>query len=180
MVLTESNYKLSKGDKAPDFNLLATDGKTYSLKDLPKKKAYLIIFMCNHCPYVQAKFDELNRIAQDYGDLRVIGINSNEDVDHPEDSYEKMNEYVKAGKIKYTYFRDDTQEVAKAYGAVCTPDPFLFDSDFNLVFHSRIDDPPGTGPVLEHEMHKAIGEFLKKGKISMSESPSIGCNIKWK
>ena len=181
MVLTESKYKLSKGDKAPDFNLLATDGKTYSIENLEKKKAYLIVFMCNHCPYVQAKFGELNRIAEDYkDDLLVIGINSNEDVGYPEDSYEKMQEYVEQGKIKYLYLRDETQEVAKSYGAVCTPDPFLFDSDFNLVFHSRIDDPPGTGPAQEHEMHKAIGEFLEKDEISISESPSVGCNIKWK
>ena len=180
MVLTESNHVLKKGDKAPEFNLIGTDREYYSLEKLKGKQAYLIVFMCNHCPYVLAKLEELNRIACDYKDkLSVIGVNPNEDKNYPEDSFENMQKFVSSGKINFLYLRDETQEVAKAYGAVCTPDPFLFDSEFKLIFHSRIDDPPGTGSVKKHELHEAIEEFLEKESISMRESPSVGCGIKW-
>lgn len=182
MVLTESQSKLKKGDKAPDFNLKATNERFYSLEKLRRqnKKAYLIVFMCNHCPYVKEKLGELNRIAKDYKDVLVVGINSNEDINHPEDSFENMQKFVQQGKVKFLYLREETQDVAKAYSATCTPDPFLFDSDFRLIFHSRIDDPPGTRSAKRHELHEAIGEFLEKGEISIKESPSIGCSIKWK
>lgn len=183
MVLTESNNVLKKGDKAPDFNLKSTDGEKYSIGKLKskRKKAYLLVFMCNHCPYVLAKLDELNRISRDYKeDLLVVGINSNEDENYPEDSFENMQKFVDSGKVGFLYLRDETQEIAKAYGAVCTPDPFLFDSEFNLLFHSRIDNPPGTEPAERHELHESINEFLEKGSISIGENPSVGCGIKWK
>ena len=183
MVLTESNNVLKKGEKAPDFSLKSTDGKKYSIEELKskRKKAYLIVFMCNHCPYVLAKLDELNRISRDYKeDILVVGINSNEDDNYPEDSFENMQKFVDSGKVGFLYLRDETQEVAKVYGAVCTPDPFLFDSEFKLIFHSRIDDPPGTEPAKRHELHEAIKEFLEKGEISIKENPSVGCGIKWK
>jgi len=181
MVLKESSNKLKKGDKAPDFNLVGVDDEFYSLSDLKGERAYLIVFMCNHCPYVLAKLDELNRIAEDFKShgLVVIGINSNEDENYPEDSFENMKKLAGSGKVKFIYLRDETQDIAKAYGAVCTPDPFLFDSKFKLIHHGRIDNQPGPKEGNVKELYEAIKEFLDKGKITQEEKPSMGCSIKW-
>jgi len=183
MALVESDYRrMPKGTTAPDFSLPATDGKTYSLSGFKGCKALLVVFMCNHCPYVKPKIDELKRILSDYGPkgLAVVGINPNDDVTHPDDSFGNMKKMVKERGINFPYLRDESQDVAKAYGAACTPDPFLFDAGFRLVFHSRIDDTHGTDPATKHEMHAAVGEFLEKGSISLKEKPSMGCSIKWK
>ncbi len=183
MALTESDYrKVGKGGKAPDFSLPSTDGHTLSLQQLKGRNATLIIFMCNHCPYVKPKIDEMMRIAADYRSkgLSVIGINSNNEATHPDDSFDNMKKIVKERNINFPYLRDESQEVAKAYGATCTPDPFLFDKDLKLVFHSRIDDTHGQDPATKHEMHNAIAQFMATGAISMREKPSMGCNIKWK
>ncbi|MBN4049181.1 thioredoxin family protein [archaeon AH-315-M20] len=183
MTLMESIYnKLKKGAKAPDFSLPATDGKTYSLSDFKDAKALLIIFMCNHCPYVKPKVEEMKRITANYKDkgLVVIGINPNDENYVPEDSFDNMKKVVEEKGINFIYLRDESQEIARAYGASCTPDPFLFDSNHKLIFHSRIDDTHEDKPVNKHEMHEVIGEFLEKGNISLQESPSMGCSIKWK
>lgn len=169
MVLTESEYKLKKGDASPEFSLPGTDGKTYPLENF-KGKTTLIIFMCNHCPYVIEKLPQLNRIAQDFKDkLNVIGINSNESENYQEDSFENMQKAFQQGKIKFLYLHDESQSVAKSYGAVCTPDPFLFDSELKLIYHGNVD-----------ELHEAIEEYLEKGSVSKKEIPSMGCSIKWK
>lgn len=182
MTLIKSEFKLKKGKVAPDFYLPGTDDEFYNFQELKGERAYLIVFMCNHCPYVLAKLSELNRIAKDFKEhgIVVIGINSNDNKEYPDDSFENMKKLADSGKVNFLYLRDETQEVAKAYGAVCTPDPFLLDKDFKLVFHSRIDNPPGTEKVKQHEMYESIAEFLEKGKISIKESPSMGCSIKWK
>lgn len=183
MVLTKSDYKiLQKGAKALGFELPATDGKTYSLKDFEDAKALLIVFMCNHCPYVKPKIDELKRITADYKDkgLVVVGINPNDAENYPEDSFESMKEMVEERNVNFHYLRDKSQKVAKSYGAVCTPDPFLFDENQKLVFHSRIDDTHKEEPANNHELYEAIGEFLEKGEITIEEKPSMGCSIKWK
>lgn len=183
MVLMGSNYDdMKHGDTAPDFSLPATDGKTYSLNDFKGAKALLVVFMCNHCPYVIPKIDELKRITMDYKDkgLVVVGINPNDDENYPEDSFENMQKIVEKENINFIYLRDESQEVAKAYSAVCTPDPFLFDADFKLVFHSRIDNTHGDDAVNKHELYEAIAQFLEKGKIDLEENPSMGCSIKWK
>ena len=179
MVLMKSNGEMLKGDKAPEFSLMGTDGKEYSLNNFEGKKAVLVVFICNHCPYVLPKIEELKRITNDYSDVAVICINSNESKNYPEDSYEKMKEYMQEWQAEFVYLHDESQEVARAYGAVCTPDPFLFDGDFKLIFHSRIDNTHGEEEG-KHEMHGAIGEFLERGSISILEKPSIGCSIKWK
>ena len=173
---------ISKGDIAPNFELLGTDGRTHSLNEFKGKKAYLIVFMCNHCPYVIPKLPELNRIYEDFFEkgLLVVGINPNDDRNYPEDSMENMKKMVKEGYVKFIYLRDESQEAAKAYGAVCTPDPFLFDSKKSLIFHSRIDDAHGNDPVVTHELYNAIEEFFTQKSISMEEQPSMGCSIKWK
>jgi peroxiredoxin len=182
MVLLKSDYEtLKKGDKAPGFSLPATDGKTHSLSDFKDAKALLVVVMCNHCPYVKPKFDELKKITADYKDkgLVVVGINPNDENFVPEDDFEHMKQVVEEKGLNFIYLRDETQEVSKAYGATCTPDPFLFDADQKLVYHSRIDDKHGEEGG-NGELHKAIGEFLETGKISTEETPSQGCSIKWK
>ncbi|MBC8494745.1 thioredoxin family protein [archaeon] len=183
MVLMGSDYEHMKhGEIAPNFTIPATDGKIYSLKDFKGAKALLIVFMCNHCPYVIPKIAELKRITMDYKDkgLVVVGINPNEDKNYPEDSFENMQKLVEEEDINFVYLRDESQEIAKTYGAVCTPDPFLFDSDFKLVFHGRIDDTHGSSPANDHELYRAIGEFLENKEIKVEEKESMGCSIKWK
>jgi len=177
MTLTESDMNtLSHGDSAPAYTLLGTDETQHSF---PKDSLVLIVFMCNHCPYVIAKLDELNRIAEDFdGKVTVIGINSNNNPNYPQDGFKQMQEMVTDGDIGFTYLFDEDQSVAKSYGATCTPDPFLF-SNGKLLFHSRIANPPGTGDIIDFELHDAITEFLESGSISLSEKPSLGCNIKW-
>ncbi|MBL7055943.1 thioredoxin family protein [Candidatus Woesearchaeota archaeon] len=179
MTLVESISKLKKGMSAPDFSLKGIDGKTYSLNDF-KDKPVLIIFMCNHCPYVKPKLDEINRIAKDFKNLGVVGINSNDPDFEQEDSFENMKIIAKEKDFQFTYLVDETQEVAKKFGASCTPDPFLFNEKHELIFHSRLDDTHADEPVGVHEMHEAIEEFLDLGTISIEQSPSMGCNIKWK
>lgn len=181
MTLLESKNKLSTGSTAPDFNLKSTGGNSHSLDSFPDAKAFLIIFMCNHCPYVKAKLNELNRISNDLKpDLVVIGINSNESENYSEDSFKSMKHLTENNTIKFLYLHDETQQVAKSYSAACTPDPFLFDENKKLIFHSRIDNPAGLQPAQDHELYDAIKEFLESGKITTKESPSIGCSIKWK
>lgn len=181
MVLSESSKDLKHGDVARNFTLKGTDGKDYSLEDFKDSKAILIVFMCNHCPYVLGKLEELNKISEDFKEkgLKVIGINSNESENYPDDSYENMKKFVDKGKVKFLYLHDETQEVAKAYGAKCTPDPFLFDEGKKLIFHSRVGFPPTPNKSEKQELHEAIKEFLETGKISQKENPSIGCSIKW-
>src|SRR3989338_4942202 len=182
MVLLASEYKiLKRAENAPAFKLPATDGKTYSLNQIAGSKATLILFMCNHCPYVLPKIKEIKRIATNFKDngLVVIGINPNESLNYPEDSFAKMKEYFEKWKISFHYLRDETQDIARAYGAVCTPDPFLFDSNLKLIYHGRIDDTHGKEEG-KHELHEVIHEFLTTGKITQKEMPSMGCSIKWK
>jgi peroxiredoxin len=178
MVLTSSDYnKLNKGDIAPSLELKGTDDKEHKLSRLKGEKATLIVFMCNHCPYVIPKLHELNRIYKEFKDkgLNVIGINPNNNPEYPEDSFENMKKL----DVDFPYLFDETQEIAKAYGAVCTPDPFLFDKDLKLVFHSRIDDSHGKQNAEKHEMYDSIKELLEIGKITKKENPSMGCSIKW-
>jgi peroxiredoxin len=184
MVLTESNYFILKhGDLAPDFNLMCVDDNLYSFANFKGAKAFLVIFMCNHCPYVKAKFEEIENLTREYSrdGLVVIGINSNDTQAYPDDSFENMKKLAQERKINYTYLVDETQDVAKAYGAACTPDPFLFDSSQRLVYHGRIDNGHGPNAMpTSFELRTAIGQLLSGKRIMVEEHPSMGCNIKWK
>ncbi|MEK6917289.1 MAG: thioredoxin family protein [Nanoarchaeota archaeon] len=182
MALIGSEDKLKKRDMAPDFKLKGTDGNFYNLNDIKGKKATLIVFICNHCPYVIPKLPELNRIAKDFKSkgVVIIGINSNDSENYPEDSFSKMQAFVNEGKVKFYYLLDKTQNIARTYGALCTPDPFLFDEGLKLVFHSRIDDTHKQEEANRHEMYEAIAQLLEKGSIKIKENPSMGCSIKWK
>lgn len=181
MVLLESQIKLKTGDVAPNFELLGIDDQKHSLNDYDDYQGFLIIFMCNHCPYVKAKADALNEIYDKFGEkIAIIGINSNDSKNYPEDSFENMKKTAEEKKFKFDYLIDDTQEVAKKYGAMCTPDPFLFNKEKQLVFHGRIDNAmkPDDSPT-EKTMIKNIEKLLEDQKIEKDFEPSIGCSIKW-
>ena len=182
MVLLESQIKLKTGDIAPDFELLGIDDKRHTLKDYENYKGILVIFMCNHCPYVKAKVDALNELFEECGkDIAIIGINSNDPTNVPEDSFDGMKQTAKEKNFQFDYLVDETQEIAKKYGAVCTPDPFLFDSEKKLIFHGRIDDAMNPeAEVSEKVMINNIQKFLEGQKIEKDFDPSIGCSIKWK
>lgn len=187
MTLTDSDSELTLGDAAPDFSLPGTDDRIHTLADYADYGALLVVFTCNHCPYAKAKFDELNRLAETYDDLAVVGINSNDDTQKPDDSFDRMVEYVESGTIAYdAYLRDESQEVARAYGAVCTPDPFLFareDGSFRLAYHGRIDDAmsPDDDPERFH-MREAVEAVLAGEDVPFADEnlPSRGCDIKWR
>lgn len=187
MVQAESESELSRGDAAPAFQLDGTDGATYSLDSFADNDALLVVFTCNHCPYAKAKFETLNHIAADYDDCAVVGINPNDADEYPDDSYERMCELVDDGTIAYdAYLRDDTAAVARAYGAVCTPDPFLFarhGNEWHLKYHGRLDDAmnPDDEPSGEpgFEVRKAIDAVLAGERVTLDDEPSRGCSIKW-
>ena len=134
MVLLESQIKLKAGDIAPYFELLGIDDKKHSIDDYADYKGILVIFMCNHCPYVKAKSEALNELYEKFGGkIAIVGINSNDSTNYPEDSFENMKKTAEEKGFKFDYLIDDTQEVARKYGAMCTPDPFLFNSKKELV-----------------------------------------------
>ena len=187
MVELESEDVLDAGDDAPDFELQGTDGDTYTLADFADYEGVLLVFTCNHCPYAKAKFDEMNRLAEDFDDLAVVGINPNDEAEYPEDDFETMVERVDEGTIQWdAYLHDESQETAAAYGAQCTPDPFLFENaddegSFELAYHGRLDD--GLNPddeVTEREMAGHIESLLAGEDITTEFKPSRGCSIKWK
>ena len=185
MVALDSENVLDRGDEAPDFELPGTDGETHAIAEFAGHEALLVVFTCNHCPYAKAKFDELNALADEYDEVAVVGINPNDAEEYPEDSFARMQEYVKRGDVGYdAYLRDETQEVAAAYGAVCTPDPFLFEGvngTFRLAYHGRLDDAlnPDDEPT-EREMKGHIETLLTGGEVGAEFDPSRGCSIKWK
>jgi peroxiredoxin len=185
VALDSEKDALDRGDVAPAFELPGVDGGTHSLDDFADNEALLVVFTCNHCPYAQAKFDELNALAAEYDDAAVVGINPNDAEEYPEDAFEKMEEYVESGKVQYdAYLRDESQEVAAEYGATCTPDPFLFareDGEFRLAYHGRLDDAtnPDDEPT-EREMKALIDRVLAGEEIDDEFKPSRGCSIKWK
>lgn len=182
MALMESQVSLKTGDIAPGFELKGIDDKTHTLDDYSNYKGILVIFMCNHCPYVKAKVEAIKEVHEKFkNDIAVIGINSNDAVAYPDDSFDSMKQVAQEKGINFEYLVDESQEVAKKYGAVCTPDPFLFNSDKELVFHGRIDNamkPEDTAT--EKTMILNIEKFLAGEKIEKDFDPSIGCSIKWK
>jgi peroxiredoxin len=183
MVKTASTM-LPLGTKAPDFSLPATDGRTVSLADFSQKPALLVAFICNHCPYVKhvaAGFADLAREYQER-DVGVAAINSNDVANYPDDSPAKMAEEVKFRGYTFPYLYDETQEVAKAYGAACTPDFYVFDKARKLVYRGQMDSSrPSSGlPVTGEDLRAALDAVLAAQPVAAEQKPSIGCNIKWK
>ncbi|MCY3854620.1 MAG: thioredoxin family protein [Thaumarchaeota archaeon] len=182
MVLLESGSMLAKNAIAPDFSLIGIDNKIHSLKDYQDYELLLIIFICNHCPYVQAKINAINGIYNKFNDrLAMVAINSNDAINYIEDNFENMKKMAKNRNIKFDYLFDETQEIAKKFGAKCTPDPFLFNKHRKLVFHGRIDNAMKLeDEVTEKTMINNIEKLLQNLEINDYFIPSIGCSIKWK
>jgi len=182
MVLLKSEVVLKTGDVAPDFELLGIDDKKHSLESYCDYEGLLVIFICNHCPYVKAKIEAIKEIHNKFSEkIAIVGVNSNDPVEYPDDSFENMKKVSAEKGLKIDYLVDETQEIAKKYGAVCTPDPFLFDKERKLVFHGKIDNamnPDDTAT--EKTMISNIESYLSGKKIEKDFDPSIGCSIKWK
>jgi len=184
MALTESTM-LPLGTKAPEFNLPDTvSGKTLNSNDLKGEKATVIMFICNHCPFVIHVNDELVRLSNDYTAKGVsfIGISSNNVATHPQDGPERMTEHAKSTGYNFPYLYDESQEVARAYDAACTPDLYVFDAEMNLAYRGRIDAsrPGNDKPVTGEDMRKAIDLIISGKAVPEPHYPSAGCNIKWK
>lgn len=175
---------LALGTVAPDFRLPDTTGKLVSLADFKDAPALVVVFMCNHCPYVKHIRQGLAQFARDYipRGVAMVGINSNDVVRYPEDSPARMAEEVKAAGYIFPYLFDETQAVAKAYRAACTPDFYVFDAARRLVYRGQFDDSrPGNGiPVTGKDLRAAVEAVLAGKPVSPNQKPSLGCNIKWK
>ena len=174
---------LKIGSKIPAFKLKAVDGNTYSLDSFRDSKGLIIIFSCNHCPYVQAYEDRIITLQNNYKakGITFIAINSNEDVNYPEDSFENMRIRAEEKKFNFLYLRDEDQSVAKAFDATHTPEIFLFNEEQKLIYHGKIDDNwQEPGKVVNQYLKNALDEMIAGKEISVSETYSIGCTIKWK
>lgn len=184
MANTPSNM-LPLGTRAPDFTLPDTiSDKNLSLQNLKGKNGTVIYFICNHCPFVIHVNEELVRIANDYKDKGIgfIAISSNDVENYPQDAPELMKEVAKKYGYPFPYLYDESQDVARAYDAACTPDIYLFDADLKLVYRGQIDDSrPNNGiPVTGKDLRTALDYLLEGNPIPEDQKPSIGCNIKWK
>lgn len=172
------------GTAAADFRLPDTNGKLVSLGDFKDAAALLVVFMCNHCPFVKHIRSGLAQFARDYQQrgLAVVGINSNDVASHPDDSPAKMAEEVKRAGYIFPYLYDESQAVAQTYHAACTPDFFLYDRDRHLVYRGQFDDsrPSNGRPVTGADLRAAVDAVLQGKAVTADQQPSIGCNIKWK
>lgn len=175
---------LPLGTEAPDFNLLDTEQNSVDLRSVKGKSPFLVMFICNHCPYVKHLRKELSQITSEFQKkgIAVFGINSNDFENYPEDSPSKMKTEKKEMNYTFPYLLDETQEVARAYQAACTPDFFLFDRSGKLVYRGQFDESrPGNGiPVTGKDLRQAMEAVLVNKTPSVDQKPSIGCNIKWK
>jgi peroxiredoxin len=172
------------GSKAPDFNLPdVVSASNRTLREMQGRKGTLIMFICNHCPFVVHVMDELIRIGNDYKDsgVSVIAISSNSIETHPQDGPEHMAELANAKVFPFPYLYDETQEVAKAYDAACTPDFFLYDENLTCVYRGQLDDsrPGNEAPINGKDLRAAMDCLVQGIPVSEDQKPSIGCNIKW-
>jgi peroxiredoxin len=183
MALTPSNM-LPLGTPAPAFRLPATSGAMVALDSFSTSKLLLVAFICNHCPFVKHVRAELSRIGRDYQGrgVAMVAINSNDTAAFPADSMEKMREEVLAAGYAFPYLLDETQQVAKAYDAACTPDFFLFDEQRRLIYRGQLDDSrPGNNiPVTGQDLRAALEAALAGKPVAREQKPGMGCNIKWK
>lgn len=183
MVLLNSE-KIELGSKAIDFNLVnAIDGKKYSLASFADKKALVIMFICVHCPYVQAIEDRLVQLRKDFEkhSVQLVGICANDPTDYPEDSPENLKKHALEKNYGFPYLVDETQEVAKAYDAVCTPDIYLYDQNRQLAYHGRLDDNwKDASKVKKQDLKEAISAILEGQSPAEPQFSSMGCSIKWK
>lgn len=184
MARTESNEFLT-GTKAPDFKLINTiDDQFYTLAELKGEKATVIMFICNHCPFVIHVNAELIKMANEYKEKGVhfIAISSNDIVKYPQDAPEFMKEVAEKLNYPFPYLFDETQQVAKEYDAACTPDFYVFDADLKSIYHGQLDDsrPGNDKPVNGKDIRKALDNQLENKGVLEIQKPSVGCGIKWK
>jgi len=175
-------FTLQIGQKAPDFTLSATDGKTYSLKDFDKDKTLVVFFTCNHCPYVIGSDEVTRQTALKFiaKGVKFVGINSNSPNTYPEDSFDHMVNRMQEKKFPWLYLYDATQDIARGYGALRTPHFFVFDSQRKLVYTGRgVDNPRDTSKMTINDLDNALGELLAGKPIFKPLTNPIGCNVKW-
>jgi peroxiredoxin len=185
VLITKSGPEtLPIGSPAPDFReLLATDGRKYSLDSFKNAKAVVISFTCNHCPYAKSYEDRFIALAREYSakDVAFLAVNPNDDVTYPDDSFENMKKRAKEKKFPFPYLRDDLQKVARAYGAVCTPHIFVLDSRRTLAYEGRIDDNwKNPADVRSQDLRNAIEDLLAGKSVRVTNTNPMGCSIKWK
>ena len=182
MSLEKSDSKLSQGETAPGFELESPEGEKVELSDLDNYDGVLVVFMCNHCPYVRAQTDELRKLNEEFSSIAIVGINPNSET-HPDDSVEKMKEFIEEEDLDsphFYYLSDPDQDVAEEYGAKCTPDPFLLDWRHRLYYHGRLNDKMSPDQDVEkREMKEIIKDMLKRREPPEEQKSSQGCSIKW-
>ena len=175
--------RLEQGQQAPEFELEDYQGQKVALSDLDNYDGVLVVFMCNHCPYVQAEIPEIKNLNDEFSSIAIVGINSNSET-HPMDSEDKMPEFVEDKGLDsshFYYLSDPDQEVAKEFGAECTPDPFLLDMRHRLFYHGRLNDKAGPEDEVEKRyMQDAIKKMLKRQDPPKEREDPVGCSIKWK
>lgn len=175
-------FTLQLGESAPEFNLPGVDGKSCSLADFAEAKLLLVVFSCNHCPYVIGVEDRMNAFYADYVSkgVAMVAINSNETENHPTDSFEHMKERAREKGFQFSYVRDESQETARAYGALRTPHYYVFDADRKLRYTGRMDDNPrNPGQETTHELRDAVDALLAGKEPAVPLTNPIGCNVKW-
>jgi peroxiredoxin len=173
---------LSIGEASPNFeNLLGADGRRYSLDSFHDKPALVVIFSCNHCPYVQAYEGRMVAIQRDYSSMGVqlVAINSNDEKSYPEDSYPEMVKRAKEEGFNFPYLRDADQKVVELYGAVCTPHVFAFDAGRILRYRGRIDDSKDASRVMSPDLRNALDDIIAKKDVRTADTKPFGCSIKW-
>jgi peroxiredoxin len=176
-------FTLQLGEKAPDFDLPGVDGKNHSLGDYSDAKLLIVVFSCNHCPYVVGSEDRMNQLYDDYKSkgVEMVAINSNEQENHPTDDFDHMVERAKEKGFAFDYLRDESQEVAKEYGALRTPHFYVFDADRKLRYTGRMDDNPRQpGEESTSELRDALDALLDGKEPPVAMTNPIGCNVKWK
>jgi peroxiredoxin len=176
---------LALGTAAPAFDLPdVASGKRFSLESFAGKRALLVMFISRHCPYVQHVKEELARIGKDYGtrNVGIVAISANDAANYPDDAPAKLNEMAEDSRFTFPLCYDESQDVAKAFSAACTPDFFLFDSDRRLVYRGQLDDsrPSNGKPVTGRDIRNALDAVLAGHAVSEDQKPSLGCNVKWK
>ena len=175
-------FTLQIGQSAPDFDLPGVDDKRYALASFKDAPVLVVAFWCNHCPYVIGSEDRMKRFVADYAPrgVAVAAINANETENHPGDSFEKMVDRARQREYNFPYLRDETQEVARAYGALRTPHFYVFDRDRKLRYTGRMDDNPRTpGTEKTHELRNAVDALLAGRHVPVEMTNPIGCNVKW-
>lgn len=175
-------FTLAIGDSAVDFRLPATDGRTYSLQDFADAKGLVVFFTCNHCPFVMGSKEVTRATAEKYAPhgIRFVGINSNSVNTKPDDSFARMVELMKEEAFPWIYLHDESQAVAKAYGALRTPHFYVFDEDRKLIYTGRgVDQPRDTSKMTVNDLDNALAEFVQGKPVSVPLTNPIGCNVKW-